>query len=129
MPTQSEAPRRPVGMWGRAVRRLTSSNAEYENDQLADLARRAGCETLGECKARQLVTLNGRLDNVTLSPRGARSWLEASLQDGTGSVTLVWMGRRRIPGIESGRMVRVTGRLARRGAKLVIYNPHYELQS
>ncbi|MGA4668310.1 OB-fold nucleic acid binding domain-containing protein [Propionibacteriaceae bacterium Y1923] len=123
----SETTRPPVGMWGRAVRRLTSSHNEYENDQLAELARQSGCEALSECRVRQLVTLHGRIGSVTLSPRGARSWFEANLEDGTGVVTLIWMGRRSIPGIDAGRMLRVTGRLVSRGRRMVIYNPHYEL--
>ncbi|WP_207472884.1 OB-fold nucleic acid binding domain-containing protein [Tessaracoccus sp. SD287] len=129
MGTTEVTGRRPVGMWGRAVRRLTSSNSEFENDQLAGLARESGCQTLSECRARQLVTLHGRINSVTLSPRGGRSWLEAGLEDGTGAVTLVFMGRRSIPGIEAGRMLRATGRLVQRGNRRVIYNPHYELRS
>lgn len=121
--------RRPVGMWGRAVRRLTSSTSDFENDQLAELARGSGCQTLSECGSRQMVTLHGRINSVTLSPRSGRSWLEAGMEDGTGTLTLVWMGRRSIPGIEAGRMLRVTGRLVKRGARQVIYNPHYELRS
>lgn len=123
----TSTPRRPVGMWGKAVRKLVSSNAEYENDALALAARSSGCATLSDCGSRQLVTLQGRLGLVTLGPRGTRSWLEAELQDGTGSLTLVWMGRRSIPGIEAGRMMRVTGRLATRGRDKVMFNPDYEL--
>jgi hypothetical protein len=39
------------------------------------------------------------------------------------------LGQRRIPGIESGRTLRVQGRLGKleSGAK-AIYNPHYEIQ-
>lgn len=129
MGTPGTTNRRPVGMWGRAVRRLTSSNSEYENEQLAELARHSGCQTLSECGSRQLATLHGRINSVTLSPRGARSWLEAELEDGTGTVTLVFMGRRSIPGVEAGRMLRATGRLVQRGPRRVIYNPHYELRS
>ncbi len=42
---------------------------------------------------------------------------------------LVWLGQRRIPGIESGRTLRVHGRLGtlETGTK-AIYNPHYEIQ-
>jgi NADH-quinone oxidoreductase subunit H len=44
-------------------------------------------------------------------------------------VTLVWLGQRRIPGIECGRTLRVRGRLGvlDNGSK-AIYNPHYEIQ-
>ena len=53
--------------------------------------------------------------------------LEAELFDGSGSVTLVWLGRRRIPGIEPGRTLTARGRFAAFDGKRVIYNPWYEL--
>ena len=45
------------------------------------------------------------------------------------TVTLVWLGQRRIPGIDSGRTLLVRGRLGKleNGSK-AIYNPHYEIQ-
>jgi hypothetical protein len=51
------------------------------------------------------------------------------LFDGSDTVTLVWLGHRRIPGIDSGRTLRVRGRLGKleNGTK-AIYNPHYEIQ-
>jgi hypothetical protein len=42
-------------------------------------------------------------------------------------VTLVWLGRRRIPGIEPGRTLTACGRFADVEGKRVIYNPRYEL--
>jgi hypothetical protein len=44
-------------------------------------------------------------------------------------VMLLWLGQRRIPGIESGRTLRVHGRIGKleNGAK-AMYNPHYEIQ-
>jgi hypothetical protein len=42
---------------------------------------------------------------------------------------LVWLGQRRIAGIESGCTLRVHGRIGKleNGSK-AIYNPHYEIQ-
>jgi hypothetical protein len=42
-------------------------------------------------------------------------------------VTLVWLGRRHIAGIEPGRQITARGRLAVRDDRKVIYNPYYEL--
>ena len=55
--------------------------------------------------------------------------MRAEVLDGTDAVMLVWLGQRRIPGIESGRTLRVRGRLGKleTGSK-AIYNPHYEIQ-
>ncbi len=69
----------------------------------------------------------GTLRTVTVRPQGNSPTLQAELWDGSGSVTLVWLGRRSIPGIEPGRHLKVTGRVAHlRGAR-TIFNPGYEL--
>ena len=52
------------------------------------------------------VDVAGTLRAVTLRPRGSSLTMEAELWDGTGQVTLVWLGRRDIPGIEAGRQHR-----------------------
>ena len=70
----------------------------------------------------------GTLRAVTLRPRGASLTMEAELWDGTGNVTLVWLGRRDIPGIEPGRKIVVHGRLASIKGERTIFNPSYELQ-
>jgi hypothetical protein len=44
-------------------------------------------------------------------------------------VTLVWLGRRNIPGIQPGATVTARGRVAVRDNRKVIYNPHYELEA
>ena len=66
---------------------------------------------------------------VETAATGRAGGVRAELFDGTDSVMLVWLGQRRIPGIESGRTLRVHGRLGHleNGSK-AIYNPHYEIQ-
>jgi hypothetical protein len=43
-------------------------------------------------------------------------------------VTLVWIGRRKIPGIEPGRTVLIRGRVGERDGRKIVYNPYYELR-
>jgi hypothetical protein len=64
---------------------------------------------------------------VTVRPRGNSAALQADLWDGTGSVTLVWLGRRNIPGIEPGRKILVRGRVANIRGVRTMFNPAYEL--
>jgi hypothetical protein len=71
----------------------------------------------------------GRLRSVEFRPSDAEASLEAELFDGTDGVTLIFLGRRRIPGIEPGRTMRVRGRLALRDGRKVLYNPFYEICS
>jgi hypothetical protein len=44
-------------------------------------------------------------------------------------VTLVFLGRRSIAGIEPGRQLTARGRIAIRDGRKVIYNPYYELEA
>jgi RecG-like helicase len=84
---------------------------------------------IAEVVDRQIAEVAGTLRTVTLRPRGASLTMEADLYDGSGSITLIWLGRRDIPGIKPGRKIEVRGRVSRIQGELTIYNPDYELQS
>jgi hypothetical protein len=109
------------------MRRLTVSDQQREAERLRREATRCGYALAAECRRGQQVTLSGRLRAVVYTPRTNLPMLQAELYDGSGTVTLVWLGRRRIAGIEPGRQLTVRGRVATRDDLPVIYNPYYEL--
>ncbi|HEY8373293.1 MAG TPA: OB-fold nucleic acid binding domain-containing protein [Pseudonocardiaceae bacterium] len=117
------------GYWRRLVRRLTSDVAELDADDLSRRAEEGGARRAVDCRCGEEVTVLGRVRTVELCPRDAVATLEAELYDGTDGVTLVWLGRRRIPGIEPGRTIKAQGRIALRDGRKVLYNPYYELQT
>jgi hypothetical protein len=53
--------------------------------------------------------------------------LRAELSAATEPVTIVWLGRTAIAGIEPGRTLAVEGKLSVQRGRKVIYNPRYEL--
>jgi len=111
-------------IWGRLVR----SNDELVADELARAVTATGAQTIAGVHVRDRVVLQGDISSVTIGPRdGGPPRLEASLTDGTGSVALVWMGRRTIAGLEVGRRILVRGTLTVHGGRQVIFNPYYEL--
>ncbi len=116
------------GYWRRMVRRLTTDSSELDADDLARRVEQSGARRASECSCGEAVTVLGRLRSVEHCPRAAAATLEAELFDGSEGITLVWLGRRRIPGIEPGRTVRASGRIAVRDGRKVLYNPYYELQ-
>jgi hypothetical protein len=83
---------------------------------------------IGASHEREIVAVAGTLRAVTLRPNSTSQTMEAELWDGTGQITLVWLGRREIPGIEPGRRLVVHGRLASVRGERTIFNPSYELQ-
>jgi len=117
------------GYWNRLVRRLTSDVSELDADDLSREVDAVGAQRACDCRSGEEVTVLGRLRSVELCPRDAAATLEAELYDGTEGVTLVWLGRRRIAGIEPGRTIKARGRIAVRDGRKVLYNPYYELQT
>ena len=115
------------GAFRRMLRRLTSEVDELDAVDLSEDSEKSGAQRAAECACGQEVTVFGRLRSVEFCPQDADASLEAELFDGTEGVTLIWMGRRRIPGIEPGRTMRVRGRLAIREGRKVLYNPFYEI--
>ena len=115
------------GAFRRMLRRLTSEVDELNAVDLSEDSEKSGAQRAAECACGQEVTVFGRLRSVEFCPQDADASLEAELFDGTEGVTLIWMGRRRIPGIEPGRTMRVRGRLAIREGRKVLYNPFYEI--
>lgn len=113
----------------RLVRRWTASEAELDAEQLRRDAAQHGCVPCGTVFRGQMVSISGRLRTVCYTPRTNLPALEAELYDGSDVVTLVWLGRRHIAGIEPGRQLTARGRIAVRDDRKVIYNPHYELEA
>ena len=114
-------------MLQRALRRFASSNAELESQELQRKVREEGAVPIQNCEDRQRVQLTGTVSSVTITPRAGHPALEVELRDGSGAVTLVWLGRRQIPGIDPGPTLKIWGRISCHEGKRLIYNPGYEL--
>jgi hypothetical protein len=114
----------------RLTRRLTEDPEQRDVEELTDEAASIGAQRAIDCQRGQEVTMVGTLRSVEANAKGCAGGVRAEFFDGTDTVTLVWLGQRRIAGIESGRALRVRGRLGtlENGTK-AIYNPHYEIQT
>jgi hypothetical protein len=111
------------------IRRLTSTKAELEAQELQKTSDSEGATPIKACATRRRACVAGTLRTVTLRPRGGAPALEAELYDGSDVIELVWLGRRRIAGIEPGRLVRAEGLVSVQDGRKVMFNPRYELRS
>jgi len=116
------------GVLRRAVNRLASSAKQHEAAELQKDCAQVGATPIRDLPGRELVRVAGTLRTVTLRPRGGVPALVAELYDGSGSLSLVWLGRRQIPGIEPGRALLCYGRVTGEDGQRVIFNPRYELR-
>ena len=112
----------------RALARLTADEQDVERAELRSGSASAGATAVGQCSVGQPVCVAGTLRAVVLRPLAGVPTLEAELYDGTGTVTLVWLGRRRIAGIDPGRSLVARGRLTTKDGRYLLYNPTYELR-
>ena len=115
----------------RAYRKFTATTAELESKELQDqFGAQAQIQTqlIGQCQPGSQVEVVGNIRSVSVQPSLKSPSLEIELYDGSGVVTVVWMGRRTIPGIVAGRTVKVCGRLTCNTDRPTIFNPRYELR-
>jgi hypothetical protein len=113
------------------LRASISRWANQDHEEARELrkgTRKAGLVTIADAPLRERVVVQGTLRTVTLRPRGGVPALEAELYDGSGSISVVWLGRRRIGGISPGRAIRVEGRIGVQDGQRMMYNPRYDLR-
>lgn len=112
----------------RTLSRWANPDDQHAHDMRREFAAvEAGLDRIGEAPDRERVRLRGTLRSVTLRPRGGVPALEAELYDGTGSITVIWLGRRQITGVVPGRSMEIQGRIGRHDGHRMMYNPRYEL--
>lgn len=124
--TQQTTDRRRSGL--RSTLSRWASVSSQEAKELRVRTEKAGCCPIKEIEDRQRVELAGTLRTVTLRPRGGVPALEAEMYDGSGVITLVWLGRRRIKGVEPGKTLKVSGRVGMHDRHRIMFNPRYELR-
>jgi hypothetical protein len=120
MPEHKSRLRASISRWANQERE--------EAKELREDTEKAGLVTIDKAPDRQSVVVQGTLKTVTLRPRGGVPALEAELYDGSGSISVIWLGRRRIGGISPGRALRVEGRIGVQDGLRVMYNPRYDLR-
>ena len=116
------------GWLGRVARRLTQDAESLDAEVLREDVAGTGARPVVTCGQGEPVTVTGRLRSVVYTPRETVPTVDAELFDGSGSIHLVWLGRRRIPGIEPGRAISARGRVSDRDGTKIIFNPWYELK-
>jgi hypothetical protein len=110
------------------LRRLTADVQALDADELQTDVEQCAAVPVGGLRRGDLALVTGRLRSVQYTPRENVPTFTAELFDGSASIDLVWLGRRRIAGLEPGRTVFARGRVGVHDARLAIYNPWYELR-
>ena len=106
---------------------LRASREELDAADEARGATRRGTVPIGQIVPRHRARVSGVLRALTYGPAQSKPVLVGQLFDGTGSVDLVWLGRRSIAGMRPGVHLCAEGMVVAGDPRSSIYNPAYEL--
>jgi len=110
--------------------RYTTPVSELDAERLRKFcSTKEGVTPIAELGPRTDGTVVGEIGSLRIVPRAGSPSLEATISDGSGSLVVVWTGRRKIAGVAPGKRLVISGRGSPSGPKnrLMILNPRYEL--
>jgi hypothetical protein len=82
---------------------------------------------IAEVRWRDRITVAGRVRAMRVAPQHDSPTLELVIEDDTASMSVVFLGRRAIAGIDVGTHIEVSGTVGLHKARLAIVNPMYKI--
>jgi hypothetical protein len=82
---------------------------------------------IGNITWRKRAHVQGRVNSIKSAPSGSSPLVEVEMWDESGGVTLQFLGRREITGLEVGSQLKAEGMVGEDNGQLVILNPSYEI--
>ena len=82
---------------------------------------------IGKISWRKRAQVQGRVNSIKSAPSNSSPYVEVEVWDETGGVTLQFLGRREITGLEVGAQLRAEGMVGENNGQLIILNPSYEI--
>jgi RecG-like helicase len=115
----------PLRRW---LTRLTESDESRLDVEIRSWAESIpGSVRIGDAKPREKVKIAGVIRRLTVLPMQDNESLEVVISDGTGEVSIQFMGRRAIRGLTLGTRVVVEGVIGEQHGRVQMMNPSLEL--
>jgi cytochrome c-type biogenesis protein CcmE len=111
----------------RFLHRVAESDEERLREEILAWASEVpGAIRIADAPIRTRVRLAGVVKRITVHPEHGLEALEAVITDGSGEISVLWMGRRTMPGLTLGSRIVVEGVIGehRHGRRMV--NPSFE---
>ena len=111
----------------RFFRRMAETDEQRYAEEIEEWCRAIpGSVRIADAPLRERAKLAGVVRRITVRPLEGNESVEALLYDGTGELTVVWMGRRSIPGLRLGTRIVVEGLPAEQRGERRVVNPSFE---
>jgi len=104
---------------------IKSPTIERSNEPISHYAK--DVMPIGSITWRRRAHVQGVVNSIKSAPAGASPYVEVEIWDKTGGVTLQFLGRREISGLEVGAQLKAEGMVGENNGQLIILNPSYEI--
>lgn len=101
--------------------------SEIDRSRLSERCAGLNVTFIDDTVLRTPVRVGGEIKRVVTAPARGHANVEVTVDDGHGTVTAIFTGRRSIPGLTNGRTVVFEGVIMRQHGRPVIFNPAYTL--
>jgi hypothetical protein len=99
----------------------------FQDDPSQAVINASGSTPIAEVRYRDRVRIAGRVRSLRVAPQHDAPVLELLLDDGTGALSVVFLGRRGLAGVSAGTRMVVEGTVGLHHSQLALLNPAYEL--
>jgi hypothetical protein len=120
MPTAAE-PKRVQGTFTKPP----ITTASKSNEPVSHYAE--NITPIGNITWRKRAHVQGRVSSIKSAPSGSSPVVEVEVWDESGGVTLQFLGRREISGLDVGSQLKAEGMVGEDNGQLIILNPSYEI--
>lgn len=107
--------------------RLRASVDELDRSRLEQRYQGLDVTSIAGAPLRTPVRIAGEVQSVTVVPRADSPSLEVVISDGSGKAVAIFLGRRKIGGLRSGKGVVLEGVIQEDRSRRILYNPAYAL--
>lgn len=108
-------------------KRFTATTEEVNQVRLQERFCNVDVSRIVDVTPRTPARICGEVAAIQVVPRAGSSWLEVTVDDGSGRAVAVFSGRKRIAGVEPGRGIVLEGVAGTVGGRLQLVNPAYTL--
>jgi hypothetical protein len=84
---------------------------------------------ISDAVPRGRLVVSGVIERACLATAHGTTTYECTLDDGTGQITLIFLGRRGVAGVVAGARCTIEGTGMMEGGRLVVWNPLYRIEA
>jgi hypothetical protein len=104
--------------------RLTTKARKADRPPRSDIST---LTPIGDIRWRDMARFKGQIQTVRVAPQRDTPTFECVIDDGTGTILAVFLGRRDVAGLKVGTRVEVTGTAGVYQTRLAVLNPTYQI--